>query len=784
MKQRAIIRVNGIVQGVGFRPFVYRVARNLSLTGYVLNLGDAGVRIVAEGEKKQLEKLIQMVKSEPPSISRVDEISVQWEKFQNDFDEFLIEKSSETRTEDVDPIIPPDIAICGDCKRDLFDEASRWYRYPFTSCAACGPRYSTITTLPYDRPNTTMVDFPLCNTCNIGYTDPLDRRYHAQTTACEDCGPQYKLVDKSGNSLELKNSIKKASELIACNKILAVQGISGTHLVTGTRDYRPIEELRERKKRSARPFAIMVRDEDTLLNNFDITEMELDLIKSWRRPIVLVRKKSVKKISVLQLIPQETVDLIAPGLDTVGVMLPYAPVHLLLFDYLDEPALIMTSANPTGIPMYIDSDALVSELHSIADYFLVHDRRIHQREDDSVIKVINDSTLLIRRARGYVPEPLTLKDVPKHHSVLAVGPEEKVTGSLVRSGRVYPTQYIGNTDRIENVEFLKDALNHLMSLIGLNTVDAVACDLHPEFLTTSLAEHLSETYDANLHRVQHHHAHLASHLVEYKLPLNTRIICITADGFGYGDDGNAWGGEILLGDAKQYDRIGGIKPYDFPGGNLTAQYAIRPFIGFMADDMNADGILNAVTYPRISKDRIANEEEVSLLLTATKRKINTVTSSSAGRFLDTVALVLGICDANTYDGECPMKLEAIARESTLRIPSIFSENNGQMQLDVRDAIQYIIDLRRGGEPVQDIAYAAQWYLGSSLVDIAVQNAKQYAVRHIGFSGGVALNRIITRAIVSKIKDHGLTPLIHRDVPPGDGGVSIGQAAVAIAREIY
>lgn len=782
MNSKAVILINGIVQGVGFRPFVYRVAKELSLLGYVLNLGDAGVRIVVEGEKDCIKKLIHQIKSNPPSISTIDTLGIEWEEPDESFIDFTIEKSSVSRNEDSEPIIPPDIAICQDCIADLKDVNSRWYQYPFTSCAACGPRYSTITDLPYDRPNTTMHDFPLCDTCNTGYRDPLNRRYHAQTTACEKCGPLYRLLDADGVEINKDNPIQATVDRIKIGSIIAVQGIGGTHLVTKTSDSIAIQELRKRKRRSQRPFAIMVRDISVLKQNFDATLDEIVLLESWKRPIVLVKRRNDIVSNVINVIPHDSIAFIAPGLDTVGTMLPYTPLHHLLFQHSEEVAFVVTSANPIGVPMYIEPDVIRSDLSGIADYFLIHNRRIHQRADDSVIKFVNPANpVFIRRARGYVPEPLQLVGASKKLRVLAVGPEEKSTSSILKSGRIYTSQHIGDTDRVENIQFLSDTIEHLLHLIGVTKLDGIACDLHPEFLSTEMAERRSVDSDVPLHRVQHHHSHLASILVDHKKPINTRIVCITADGYGYGLDGLAWGGEVLEGDAYSFTNVGGIKQSLYSGGDLSAKYAVRPLLGILRNHMDVSEILSLIGNVPIGPNTTATDTSLEMLMSATNQEINTIRSSSAGRFLDSVALVLGICSANTYDGECPMKLEAISKETGLKIVPKFIADGKRTELDTTDLLLQIVDLRMKGIHIPHIAYTAQWYLGLALAEIAIETAKARGNQYIGFSGGVALNTIITRSVVNRIEEAGFTPLLHRNVPPGDGGISIGQVAIAAAR---
>jgi hydrogenase maturation protein HypF len=766
---------------------VYRVAKSLSLEGYVLNLGDAGVSIVVEGDSKSIEELIHRIEQDPPSISRVDKLDIEWEESGKPFKDFIIKKSSTSRSTGLAPDIPPDIAICSACITDMINPNSRWYLYPFTSCAACGPRFSTITNLPYDRPNTTMIDFPLCDTCNTGYTDPLDRRYHAQTTACEDCGPTYRLVDAHNRPAVDADPIAGAAKLLSRGSIIAVQGIGGTHLVTKVTDVTPIQSLRTRKQRAHRPFAIMARNLDAVKAFSRLTPMEEELVTSWRRPIVLVKKRNWiddrnHPFEGESAISDDSLELISPGLDTVGVMLPYSPLHHLLFHSLKEPALVMTSANPTGLPMYIHPDTIMSKLDGVADYFLVHNRRIHQRADDSVIKTISsDNAVFIRRARGYVPDPMRLEELYGSSTVVAVGPEEKTTGAVLKSRRIYVTQHIGDTDRLENIEFLSDALNHMVHLLAVDQIDSVACDLHPEFLTTEFAEALSSDKGIPLFRIQHHHAHLASLMIDHQLSFNTRITCITADGFGYGNDGSAWGGEVLVGGFEEYARIGGLEQTAYAGGDLSAKHAVRPFVGLLRKELSLSEMLDIVEGSLIAPGISTTEKSLSLLVKATKQKVNIIQSSSAGRYLDAVAIALGICSENTYDGECPMKLESVACKAKIRLEPRFNTNNRGTFLDVVESLKQLLELKKDGAKPVELAYAAQWYLGESLAKIACDAAHNEGLDYVGFSGGVALNRIITKAIVNHITNEHLTPLIHRHIPPGDGGISSGQAVVAAAK---
>ena len=768
---RGEIHVSGIVQGVGFRPFIYRVATALSLKGYVLNLGDAGVRIVVEGNRGDIERLIQEIKNNPPSIAQIERLQVAWLPTQNAFTDFSIRASTATREPDSAPEIPPDIAICDSCIDDILSPESRWYDYPFTSCAACGPRFTTITSLPYDRPNTTMIDFPLCDTCNTGYTNPADRRYHAQTTACPICGPHYTLLDSHGARINTANPVARAAEYLLNNSVVAVHGIGGTHLVTITTNPEAIRTLRERKKRPSQPFAIMAQSLEAARQIVSVSPAEASLLTSWRRPIVLLKKTTTNHI------PEESIDLLSPGLDTIGVMLPYSGVHILLFHYTGEPALVMTSANPSGVPMYIKPDLIVSRLTGIADYFLVHNRRIAQRVDDSVVKPLNNHFVFIRRARGYVPNPIPLVGIDKKSTAIAVGPEERVTGATIKSGSLYLTQHIGNARNPDSILFLRDAIDHLRHLVDLKMVDIVACDLHPDFASSELAEQLAQQLHASLHRVQHHHAHLVSLLIDAGIDVHTRIVCITADGYGFGNDGNAWGGEVLIGNALSFRRVGGFSTFKLIGGDLSAEFAARSLIGILSPEHLGeveDSLIDAPISPSI---RLA-KEELRLMVSALQRGANVVKSSSAGRVLDAIAFLLDVCKVNSYSGECPMRLEAIAQPANLEISPTIIKENGRLALDVQQLLLDVLELKRKGHPRGEIAYAAQRSIGQGLAQIAIQIADADGIELVGFSGGVALNRIITRAVLDETRTANLRPLVHSRIPPGDGGVSAGQAVVA------
>ncbi|MFX1417043.1 MAG: carbamoyltransferase HypF, partial [Promethearchaeota archaeon] len=420
-------------------------------------------------------------------------------------------------------------------------------------------------------------------------------------------------------------------------------------------------------------------------------------------------------------------------------------------------------------------------LKDIADYFLLHNRRIHQRVDDSVVKfVTEENPVFIRRSRGWVPEPVPVKGVSSDVSVLGVGPEEKSVGAVLKSGNVYLTQYIGDTDRVENVKFLEDAVRHLMHLLGVTSPDSMACDLHPEFLSTELAEKLSDEMKIPLVRVQHHHAHLASIIADSRLDSDTRIVCITADGYGYAPDKNGWGGDVLVGDVHEFSREGGLTPKEYPGGDLSARFAARSLVGILGDSMQVKDMADLASGSFISKNTSTTEKLLSLLFDTREREVNLLRSTSTGRFLDAVALVLGICSENSYDAECPMKLEAVARKTDLSIERTYLSTNGTLELDTTESLMQVVNLKKQGASVPEIAYSAQHHIGTALAEIACKTAENEELIHVGFSGGVALNRIITRAVIDEVHVHGLQALIHRQIPPGDGGISTGQVLVCSA----
>jgi hydrogenase maturation protein HypF len=757
---RAEILVRGIVQGVGFRPFIYRIAVKNKLVGYVRNRGDAGVEILVEGERKGIDKFVGDISEQKPPLAQIYDLTVAYsDSVGKPFASFSIHESSNER-EHSGSVIPPDVAICDQCTKELRDHGNRRYDYFFTTCTDCGPRYTTITGLPYDRPNTTMRDFEMCDDCRREYTSPPNRRFHAQTIACPKCGPRVCLLEKDGSRFECEDPIRTASKLIGEGYVLSIKGNGGFHVATSTLKTAPLERLRKVKHRSQKPFAIMSPDIETVRKFAKIDDEEERLLNSYIRPIVLLDKSEDYYLS----------DLVAPGLHNVGVMLPYTGLHLMLFDNVSEPAFVMTSANPPGEPIVIENEKAVKELGgSLADYLLVHDRRIAQRCDDSVVRISPLGTQnIIRRSRGFAPAPIQLVENAKF-CTLAVGGEYSVTSCVLLGNKAFISQHIGDVEKYETYLFLKQATKHLIDLTNAN-VELIACDLHPKFASTMLARELGEELKVNVTQVQHHHAHVASLMAEHSLP---EMIGVSCDGAGYGADGNVWGGELLhcTENGKIFKRIGHLQEHPMPGGDLAALYPLRMLGGLLHRDLEfAERLLrsNISNFPH-------GGAEVDIVIKQLRSGKSPLTSS-CGRVLDAVSSLLGICHERTYEGEPAMKLEAVALTGSDKLnlkPEINNENVIQT-----DNLVIAISENLGKLSIHDLAFSAEEYIARSLGELAAQEAAHLGVRHVGFTGGVAYNNHISRTIQETVTSQGYVFHVHNAIPPGDGGLSFGQSIAA------
>ena len=739
------ILTQGIVQGVGFRPYVYRLATSLDLTGYVRNLGNV-VEIILEGD--DIELFIKRLQSELPPIARIDSIEV-IDIDEKGFDKFKIIESSDSYSGL--SVIPPDIAICDSCLAEIRNPADRRYKYPFNACTDCGPRFTVIDSVPYDRDKTSMDEFPLCDDCLVEYKEPLDRRYHGEAICCSVCGPQMAIYKKD-KLIECDNPIKLGADKLKEGKILAIKGIGGTHLVVDAYNDSAVSELRRRLNRPNQAFAVMSSDLDAVKRYAKLSEREIETITSNKRPIVILKKNDNYNFP----------ESLSPGLHNIGVMLPYSPMHYLLFDEGDIDTYVMTSANIPGEPMMIENAEIIN---GISDYSLVHNRKILNRCDDSVIRFRNNELSFIRRSRGYTPEPYTINYDVNGLNVLSLGPELDVTFCLATDTIAYPSQHIGNTNKVKTLNFLKESIKHMKRITKICDIDAVACDLHPHFFTTKMAYE----FGVDVIPVQHHHAHAVALANDHKID---EMIVIAADGTGYGDDNTSWGGEILYTDIKGYERMAHLERQKMPGGDLATRYPIRMLLSILNDEEMIGKYVKYFKY---------GETEIRNIFRQLEAGINVGVTTSTGRVLDSVSAALEICSERTYEGESSMKLESAAYYSTneLELPLTIEGNT----LNTTEILKEVVNLYLKGNKKADIASAAQRTVAEGLSELAVMAADKKGLEDIGATGGVFYNEAITDAVKNHIESNGYNFIQHKNTCCGDGSVSLGQAIVAKTRNI-
>ncbi len=744
VRRRLLVR--GVVQGVGFRPFVYREATSRGLGGSVRNRGDAGVEICVEGPRDAVDSFVEAITRRPPPLARV-EAAIAEDLEPTGDSAFAIAPSADAGA--VGGAIPPDTAICPDCVRDV-QGSGRFHEYWATSCTNCGPRFTVIEGLPYDRPLTSMRDFPLCPACEREYRNPEDRRYHAQTTACPACGPR--LTFDGAADQALPRAIRALRE----GRIVAVKGLGGTHLACDARSEAAATELRRRLHRSGQPFALMAREED-LATLARVRPEEFDLLRSPQRPIVVLKQRLGALPAVL-----------APGLDSIGIMLPYSGLHVLLLDGFGGP-LIMTSANLPGRPMLITNEDIERRLRGIADHVLLHDRQIVARCDDSVVRRAGGRAVFIRRSRGFTPErfPIDLGGEP----ILALGPETGATFALYGDRGLVVSQHIGSVNNLESLAFLCEAVDHLERLLGGGQARRLACDLHPRFMTSQLARELAGRRGGSVVAVQHHVAHFVSVVAEHDL---AEAVGVVLDGYGYGVDGSAWGGELFVARDRIVSRAGSLRPVPLPGGDLATRYPLRVAAGYLATAGVATGDLRASLVRHEVDEAVAD-----VIAQQTARRVNAPETTSAGRFLDAVAAWLGVCRERTYEGEPAMRLEAAAQAgSALEIPVGVRELDGRVEVDLVTAFSTLAEMRSRGAATADLAATAQMLLARGTAEAAVRLARGHGIQTVCLSGGVAVNDAIATEFRRRVEAAGLDFKTNEWVPCGDGGVSFGQAVFA------
>ena len=780
------INITGIVQGVGFRPFLYNLARALSLKGYILNRGNAGVRLILQGSSLKIKEYLKNIKLKRPKISYIENIEKNYLDNIEEFNNLEIRASEQGRG--ISLTLPPDIAICNNCLKDMRNpHMIKYFKYPFIACAVCGPRFTTVTELPYDRERSTMVEFPLCQqakpeSCVKEYSDFNNRRFHAQTFACSVCGPHYTLFNKhkeviSNDSIDL--ILRETSKRINEGEIVAVKGIGGTHLVS-LADDETIMKLRKRKgERKYKPFALMVPDLRIIENALKISAKERELLTSFRRPIVLLERKVVKNNSIFS-------EQVAPGLNNVGIMLPYSGIHYLLFEYIGEKPLVYTSGNKSYIPMAIENDDIFNQLHDLADVFLLHNRSIYQRADDSVLRIHDGVLKLIRRSRGFIPEYISLPFKVDTPSALATGPELATTGAVLRHNRIFPTQHIGHVTHLETYDFLKKSIFHIKNLLQIkdSEIKFIACDAHPEFTTTKFGKELSSQLKVPLYPIQHHYAHILGLMAENKIEPDEKIIGISTDGVGYGDDGNIWGGEILLSSYYKYKRVGHLEYQPMVGGDRCTKYPARMLASILLKELGIEKALKIFNNLQLKNDLEYKDTELKALISQFENANNHFPSknipltSSTGRIFDVVSYILGASNIKTYRGEPAMRLEGLASRGnpenvTLKIKS--SKRNGKTIINSSNLILDIIDLfknRKNRPP--DIAAKFQEEIALAFSEVAKEIAELRGIDKIGLTGGVAYNYSFAKTIKKDIESEGFEFLEHNLVAPGDAGISIGQ----------
>ena len=753
---RVRVHVDGIVQGVGFRPFIYRIAVADFLTGYVRNMGDAGVEILLEGKEEDVKNFLSQLEDQKPPRAQLYRIATKKLSGKKQYRDFTIRHSSE-ESKHSGSVIPPDIAICNQCLRELRDPNDLRYGYFFITCTNCGPRFTIIDKLPYDHENTTMRDFPMCGFCLKEYSDPFNRRFHAETIACPTCGPKAYLTTSTGEEINTDDPVKEAGILLSEGHVLAIKGYGGFHVATSTLKDEPLIRLRGVKHRSQKPFATMARNLESVKTFCKVSKCEVELLSSYTRPVVLLDKSEDYYLS----------ELVSPSLHNVGVMLPYTGLHIMLFDGTDDPAFVMTSANPPNEPIIKDNEQALKTLGHTVDYFLFHNRRIANRCDDSVARVHGQNQVLLRRSRGYAPAPVMLKNNSKNR-VVGLGGELNNTSCILLDNKAFLSQHIGDVENVETRDFLERATLHLIHLTN-SKINAIACDLHPKFATTNLASKLAEKNKWQLFQVQHHYAHVTGLMVEHGLG---ELLGICCDGYGYGADGEAWGGEILH--CKHgtfgFTRLAHLENQPLAGGDLATRYPLRIAAGILNKSGDVyDWLVKSGRHFPYGRD------EIEILQNQLKTGKGIIESTSCGRVLDAAAAVLGYCYERTYEGEPAMKLESAATKGkdTLSLEP-------EIRYDVLQTTPLLREVFEARDRLSrfDLAYSVHSYMAKGLAALAAQKAKELDLKTVGFTGGVASNRIFQIILRASLSRYGIELVVHEAVPAGDGGLSFGQAVAA------
>ncbi|MCC5645613.1 carbamoyltransferase HypF [Nostoc sp. CHAB 5824] len=775
------IRVRGTVQGVGFRPTVYRLAKACGLCGDVCNDGQ-GVLIRMSGSEEAITEFVARLQIECPPLARINQLIRTSYERELKFDNFVISPSinNAIKTE-----ITPDAATCPQCQQEIFDPFSRFYRYPFTNCTHCGPRLSIIRAIPYDRCNTSMSAFAMCSECAKEYHDVENRRFHAQPVACHACGPTAWLERADGKSVtasmfSMLDDVDAVCTLLQKGEIVAIKGLSGIHLACDATQETVVQKLRQRKRRYHKPFALMARDIEVIEEYCTVNAKEKELLTSSAAPIVLLQATGKKVVA----------SSVAPGQNTLGFMLPYTPLHHLILRRMNRP-IILTSGNLTDEPQCIDNDEAKEKLGTIADYFLFHNREIINRVDDSVVRVMGDKAQTIRRARGYVPAPISLPpgfdNVPQ---ILAMGSELKNTFCLLREGEAIISQHLGDLENAAAFNTYQETLNLYLNLFE-HKPEVIAIDKHPEYLSGKLGKELADTNQIKIHQIQHHHAHIAACMVENGIPVDSPpILGIALDGLGYGDDGTLWGGEFLLADYRKFKRLATFKAVPLIGGEQAIYQPWRnTYAQLIAANLWDDC---QQQYADLEIVKFLKNKPIKLLNELIEKRINSPPASSVGRLFDAVAAAIGVYrDECSYEGQAAIAMEAIVDVSslnndkeTLIYPFSFSFSDSIYCIDPRPMWQALLDDLQ--QQISQPVIAAKFHQGlaNAIVEMVKHLCQENLISQVALTGGVFQNCILLEQVSKRLKTLGIQVITHSLVPVNDGGLSLGQAVIAAAQLIH
>jgi hydrogenase maturation protein HypF len=761
------LKIQGVVQGVGFRPFVHRLASRFGYSGTVVNSAE-GVVIRLAPPLAHLDSFLQCLQEEVPplaSITSLEQTNIDLFPSEPGFVILESERSGAAST-----MIPPDAAVCDDCLAELFSKNDRRYLYPFINCTNCGPRFTIVESIPYDRPNTSMKVFPMCPDCSGEYHDPDNRRFHAQPNACWQCGPRLSWHDAAGRLLPCDDPLQEAGRALAQGKVVALRGLGGFHLSVDAGNEEAVQRLRHRKRRPGKPLAVMVRDAQSAMKICSISLPEKELLRSWQRPIVLLAKRDDSNLA----------PSVAPGILHLGLMLPYTPFHHLLFRVEETPpALVMTSGNRSDEPICTANEEAIDKLAGIADFFLLHNRDIVTRADDSVARVIAGKARPLRRSRGYVPRSVALHlDLP---AVLACGAELKNTFCMTRGRAAYLSQHIGDLSTVETLEFFEESVRHMQQVLEFEA-QAVACDLHPDYLSTRFAESLGRP----LYRVQHHHAHAAAVMAEHGLDEDTFAVIL--DGTGFGPDGTVWGGEILLAGFSSFERLASLEQMMLPGGDAAAREPWRMAMAALWAAYGEEGLVGRDHLaPALAKIDAAKKETLVQMMS---RRVNTPLTSSCGRLFDAMAGLLDLCLISGYEGHAAMALEATAwravRDDWMHIgagneidfPVEIRKVQGRLVIGTRPLIRSVVDCLAGSADPAEIALAFHRWLARSVIAVIKELAARRGRKKVMLGGGCMQNGLLLGELSKDLQAAGFQVYSAEKVPANDGGLALGQAVIA------